>query len=162
MACLCEDQSQSLHPSPGLVSSDESLIRLAFRPEMIDGEGRLKNSAIPKAELQRQVDGEAPNRGCSVFRDAHINPNDLKGEAARLCEGREQRKSAWLFRCATSDIRALLASDGDRSLCVVDRAEPNNHAHAELWGGRAGRSPAALKNIRDQLISHLMPIDQII
>jgi len=162
MACPCEKQSQSQYPSPGPVDANEVLIRLAFRPEMIDEDGKLKHSAIPKEELQRQVDGEAPNRGCSVFREAYIEFEGLKREAAQLSEGRSKRESAWSFRCNTADIRTLLTGDGDRSLCVVDRAEQENRAHAELWGGRAGRSPAALKNIRDQLISRLLPAGQII
>ena len=161
MACTCEKKSQSLHASPGLVEDREFLIRIVFKPEMIDAEGNLKNSAIPSSDLERQVEGEPPYRGYSVFREGHSTAEQLQIAAKILASRKTDRESAWSFRCLTKDVRALLADDGFRSLCVVDRATCDNTAHAEMWGGRPGRSKAALKNIRDQLVTLLTPVAQI-
>lgn len=161
MSCQCEKASQSENPSPGPVDDGETLVRLAFLPEMLDDDGRLKNSAIPSIELQRQVDGEAPMRGCSVFRLVYTNDEQLRQEAVKLTVGKVQRDEVWQFHWSTEDLRKLTAEDGQRSVCIVDRAERDNHSHAELWGARAGRSKGALKSIRDQLISLLFPAGQI-
>lgn len=161
MSCQCEKTSQSENPSPGPVEDAEVLVRLAFHPEMIDEDGRLKNSAIPSDELRRQVDGEAPLRGCSVFRIAHTSDAQIGVEAANLSANRAQRSDAFKFHWSTRELRELIADDGRRSVCVVDRAELHNISHAELWGGKAGRSKGALKSIRDQLISILVPMGRI-
>lgn len=161
MSCQCEKTSQSENPSPGPVDDGETLVRLAFLPEMIDETGRLKNSAIPSAELQRQVDGEPPLRGCSVFRKSHTTGEQLQREAMGLAANKLQRAEAFQFHWSAEELRKLFADDGHRSMCVVDRAEPHNSSHAELWGAKAGRSKGALKSIRDQLISLLVPAGEI-
>jgi len=163
MECECENTSQSRHPSPGPVDDQENLIRLVFSPEMIDMDGKLKNSAIPSADLERQIDGEAPLRGCSMFRELFLTQEILEKEALGLANGRKSRESAWSFRCATHELRALMAlSDGLRSVCIVDQAEVDNISHAELWGGRAGRSKGVIKAVRDQITSLLVPVGRII
>ena len=151
--CECEKTSQSLHPSPGRVSDEEDLLRLAFLPDMVDDAGNLKNTAIPSAELTRQVDNEAPERGMSVFRRVHLQPDTLLATAKSLIK--KGRMDALVFRCTAGQLRTIVGVDKERGVCVVDRAKIDDTSHAEAWGGKAGRSPAAIKDLRDQIVSKL-------
>lgn len=66
------------------------------------------------------------------------------------------RDDAVTFSCRTLDLRLLIAADGDRSVCVVDRALPDDRSHAEVWGA-VPRSDSKLAQIREQIAKALRP-----
>lgn len=154
-SCLCESTPQSEHPGPGVVSSEESLIRLVYYNEHINEDGSLKTAAITTKDITREVDGKVPSRGCSVNRRAFAEDSRLEEKALdQSARGKnsEDRKEVWAYELGTAQVRALADPEGNRAFCVVDRAEPDDASHAEIWGAHANRKTSVLRSIRSDLI----------
>ena len=155
--CDCESSTQSDHPSPGIVRADEFVIRLVRVPGEVDDDGALRPTSIDRKDLKRLVDEQPQARACSVDREAHASTSKILEKATALREPEPSLLSeVWAFRGSVEKIRALKIDDGSRALCVVDRAEIDDPAHAEFWGGRTGRPDSILRKIRADLASLLI------
>lgn len=157
-ACNCEEVSQSEHPSPGPVASSERLLRLVFLPEEVNDNGTIKPTAWEKKDLRRDLEGQKPSRGFSTNREDYVSRDQLVASAADFqSRAPDRREAVKVFGANVSDIRNLML-DGERALCVVDRALKDDLSHAECWGAAAGRSEAKLKKIRADLAGLFQPL----
>jgi hypothetical protein len=158
MACECEGTAQSEFDGPGAITTPETLLRLVYHDECIRADGSLEPSRFPKSDFDRYPAQGPCERGFSVNRQAHAN-DEILIRKARDHQARAKvvtdRREVWTYAVPTDDLRALVANDGTRSVCVVDRAEADDPSHAELWGGRPGRTKSELRQIRDQVVTVL-------
>lgn len=155
--CECEREPQSEHDGPGVVTSDEHVLRLVFHDEQIRPDGSLEPTTFSKSDFERPDPANVALRGFSVNRRAHATKEILERKAQDH-HGRakqpEDRKEVWAYRSAVTEMRGLKLPDGSRMTCVVDRAEPDDCSHAELWGSQK-RSQGQLRAIRDTVVSKL-------
>lgn len=163
-SCPCEGTPQSEHPGPGPVKTEEKLLRLVYYNEHINSDGTLKSTAINKSELTRQKDGVAPDVGCSVFRREHADVAAITSKASAQqtrAKGGDNRHEIWAYGMKVDLLRGL-KHEGDRAVCVVDRAEPDDPSHAEIWGAKAGRGKGALRQIRDAILALMSKGDRVL
>lgn len=158
MACECEAASQSEHEGPGIIADGEALLRLVYHDECIRADGSLEPARFSKSDFERKPPEGVPERGFSTNRAAHANDEILSKKArdhqTRAKEANDRRE-VWTYAAGVETLRGLRSNDGERSICVVDRAEADDHSHAELWGARPGRTNSQLRLIRDQVLASL-------
>ena len=157
-SCECEEEPQSEFDGPGRVDGAEHLLRLVYHDECIRPDGSLEPARFPKSDFDRAPADGLSERGFSVNREAHANDELLTRKAKKhqaRAKDQRDRREIWTYAARTSELRGLVANDGDRSVCVVDRAEEDDRSHAELWGGRTGRKASELRQIRDQVVGAL-------
>jgi hypothetical protein len=154
--CDCELHSQSEHePNPGPVGDPEVLIRLIYTPEHVNEDGTLKNSAIPKQDLERLDLQKPAPRGFSLIRSGHISQEEIDQRARDKHESDPvARAEVWAYNVITQELRELLGPDGQRGLCIVDQALQGDPSHAAAWDSNA-RKRGALSAVRDELIKRL-------
>ncbi len=133
-----ENLTASRH-SPGVVNSDESVLRLAFHPIHFDSESQsLKPSAVSDVKDK----GLSVDRLRYASREGCIETGRLR--AARATEaGRQPRGVHAVSTLRVKDVRSVV-TQGERSFAVYDTALEDNRAHADVCQlapeGQAGRS----------------------
>jgi hypothetical protein len=138
--CACEHFSFG-NGSPGMVASDETLVRFHFSPHDIDEDGRPTPMAFTDVD----------SIGLSVTRDGCTDAEIERAMADRIAA------SGWgltwhsVSLIPTREVRKLYRTQQgkkpERCFCVYDTAEEGNRMHAEICGTRAGRK--FRKHLRD-------------
>lgn len=125
-ALLWEALTASLH-SPGVVASDEQVLRLSFQPLHIDPESRsLKPSAV----------SDAKDKGFSVDRLGHTTKEaSIELGRKRALDAIEQGRTPRELQAVSILSVALVRSiqiDESRAFGVYDTAREDNRAHADI------------------------------
>lgn len=162
-ACQCEKVSQSEHPTDGPVADQEVLLRQVFLPSQINPDGSLQPTAFSREEFERQHEELPPRRGFSMNRALSADEQGMLARAIDF-QARQpaERAEVWQYSAEARHFRSLTEPDGFRSVCVVDRAEAYDRSHAELWGGKPGRTKAAARAVRDQVVACLKPSKRVV
>lgn len=126
--------------SPGVVQSDEFVLRLAFQPLHIDPETRsLKPSAVSDVKDK----GFSVDRLKYVSREASVESGRTQAVEAVALHGRTPRELRAISTLEVAVVRSLLVNEL-RAFGVYDTARDDNMAHADVCQlvpeGQAGRS----------------------
>jgi hypothetical protein len=109
--------------SPGVVENSEQLALFVFHPmHHIDKNGNAKPNIFSHVH----------STGRSVQRDTVATTNEIIGFAHKFLDADERRiwKGVLLAKC--NDLRDIMTSDSNRSVCIYDTAEKSNPSHAEI------------------------------
>lgn len=130
--CGCEKFSIGEN-SPGVVSSDEELVRFHFSPNDFGDDGSLTTLAF----------SDVTSLGLSVTRDQATNQQMQDAISARLKRLPPEGEWVSVSIAQTGSIKSIFRNqpqkDPERAFCVYDTAEPDNPLHAEVCQTKAGR-----------------------
>lgn len=158
--CECEKAVQSEYPSPGVVHSEEIVLRLFYSPEHVDDHGKIQPQAIPKDDLSGRSFSSDKMRYLSVFRKIYVDDNSLISLAEHQMERSSERKKCYLFSACVSSLREMLDDEHDRAVCVIDKALSNNYSHAGVVPTKY-RSRSKVLGIRKK-IADMMTAERVL
>ena len=142
------DENRSASPwfSPGLVHSDEIVLRTVLDPDHLKSDGGLKSAAIPLDDIQL--------RGWSLERR-----NFSSIRQVRLFHAAWQRRKPHLafhvVPVIAKSIRKLASGHGSQTFVVTDTATFCKPAHAQVLLSKP-QTPSLARKFRNELI-HVLP-----
>lgn len=126
------------------VNLQENLIRVIYRPDHVDNNGRLLENAIPSQDLT--------GRGFSVQRQSYVKKEKIQGMIDNYVNKKAERSFHSLAKAPCKAVRALHDEQNNQIFCVIDDAnEPEDAGHAIILCARP-YPQSKLKKLRTQLL----------
>jgi len=148
--CSCETVALG---ELGLIEPGELVARVVCDPRHISKkDGTIKPGVFPPSHIAK--------KGLSLMRPKHLSKDELKMHADAIASHDEKDTAVGVIECEVGDIRALVATDGTRSICLFDDpvkddpVVPDNPAHALLIAAKE-MTDEDIAEIRTRLLTEL-------
>jgi hypothetical protein len=144
------DEHKSAAPrfSPGVVRSDEIVLRTVLDPDHLEPNGKLALAAIALEDIRF--------RGWSVDRKCFTSFRRVQSEHFAWKRRKPHLQKIHVLPIAVSDIRSVGNTTGQQHFVVTDTSVWRNPAHADvLLSSRQGEGAA--RGFRTQLFQKLPP-----
>jgi len=125
--CSCEAIA---HGTLGLIEPSEMVARVVCDPRHLRKDGSIKPGVFPPLHIAK--------KGLSLMRPRHLTCDELKIHSNAVAAHDDRDTAVGVIECRASIIRALIETDGTRSVCLFDDpviddpVVPDNLAHALL------------------------------
>jgi hypothetical protein len=140
-----EHKSAAPRHSPGLVRSDELVLRTILDPDHIEPGGGLKSAAISLDDLRF--------RGWSVDRKRYTSLRQLRLFHSRWAARKPQVRQFLVIPVLVSEIR--IDRNGLQDFVVTDAAQCSKPCHANVLSSVPKLKDSEVRKLRDELIKRL-------
>lgn len=134
--------------SPGLVSSDETVLRTVLDPDHLEPDGKLKLAAIALQDIR--------SRGWSVDRQKFTSLRQVRLFHFAWRKRNPNVRKFYVLSIPVSEIRRRIPQNGVQDFVVIDAALWRKPAHAVVLLSSAQTQGAARK-FRNDLLKRLPP-----
>ena len=134
--------------SPGLVDSEEFLIREVCDPDHVDEEGSLVEAAISIKDLREQ--------GFSVHRLQYTTVAFIKQAIQQRCAKPRQNGpwKEWAAVLKVADVRSI-RHENEQALVVIDTARADHAGHASIYAAAPEKGKSHTRKMRKLLLPFL-------